>query len=40
VLIECGNMRNAADAALLTSPRWQHRAATAIASAITRFLGG
>ena len=39
-LIECGNMRNATDAALLTSPRWQHRAAAAIASAITRFLAG
>lgn len=37
-LIECGNMRNAADAALLTSSRWQHRAAAAIASAIARFL--
>ncbi|HTU31962.1 MAG TPA: N-acetylmuramoyl-L-alanine amidase [Solirubrobacteraceae bacterium] len=37
-LIECGNMRNATDAALLTSSRWQRRAAAAIASAITRFL--
>jgi len=39
-LLECGNMRNATDAALLTSPRWQRRAATAIATAITRFLTG
>ena len=39
-LLECGNMRNAADARLLTSPRWQRRAAAAIAGAITRFLGG
>jgi N-acetylmuramoyl-L-alanine amidase len=37
-LLECGNMRNAADAALLSSPRWQRGAAAAIASAITRFL--
>jgi N-acetylmuramoyl-L-alanine amidase len=37
-LIECGNMRNATDAALLTSPRWQRRAAAAIASAVTGFL--
>jgi N-acetylmuramoyl-L-alanine amidase len=37
-LVECGNMRNATDAALLTSSRWQHRAAAAIASAITAFL--
>jgi N-acetylmuramoyl-L-alanine amidase len=39
-LIECGNMRNATDAALLTSPHWQQRAAAAITSAITRFLTG
>jgi N-acetylmuramoyl-L-alanine amidase len=37
-LLECGNMRNATDASLLTSPRWQRHAAAAIASAITRFL--
>ena len=39
-LIECGNMRNATDAALLTSPAFQRRAAAAIAAAITRFLTG
>lgn len=39
-LIECGNMRNATDAALLTSPAFQKRAAAAIAAAITRFLTG
>jgi N-acetylmuramoyl-L-alanine amidase len=39
VLIECGNMRNAADAALLTTARFQRQAATAIAAAIIRFLG-
>ncbi len=37
-LIECGNMRNGTDAALLTSSRWQRSAATAIASAVTAFL--
>ena len=37
-LIECGNMRNAIDATLLTSRRWQHRAARAMAAAITRYL--
>lgn len=38
VLIECGNMRNAQDAQLLTSKAWRHRAAQALADAITRFL--
>ncbi len=38
-LLECGNMRNGTDAALLTSPQWQQRAAAAIANAITQFLG-
>ena len=38
VLIECGNMRSATDAALLVSPEWQRRAAGAMASAITEFL--
>jgi N-acetylmuramoyl-L-alanine amidase len=37
-LIECGNMRNATDAAMLTRPGWQMRAAKAIAAAITQFL--
>jgi N-acetylmuramoyl-L-alanine amidase len=35
VLIECGNMRNAADAALLVTPSFQQAAATALAQAIT-----
>lgn len=39
VLIECGNMRNATDAALLTSASFQKRAAAAIAAAMIRFLG-
>ena len=38
VFIECANMRNAADAALVTSPRWQVRAARAIAAALTTFV--
>jgi len=37
-LIECGNMRNATDAALLVSATFQRRAARAIAAAITAFL--
>ncbi len=32
VFIECANMRNATDAALVTSPAWQARAARAVAS--------
>jgi N-acetylmuramoyl-L-alanine amidase len=39
ILIECGNMRNATDAALLIEPSFQRRAAEAFAQAITRFLG-
>jgi len=38
VFIECANMRNAADAALVTSLRWQARAARAIAAGLTAFL--
>jgi N-acetylmuramoyl-L-alanine amidase len=39
VLIESGNMRNATDAALLTSTAWQHREAFALDRAIRHFLG-
>ena len=39
VLIECGNMRNATDAALLVSPAWQQQAARAIAAGITTLPG-
>jgi N-acetylmuramoyl-L-alanine amidase len=39
VLVECGNMRNAADAALLTSVTFQKQVARAMAAAIMRFLG-
>ena len=38
VLIECGNMRNATDARLLTSTRFQQAAARAMAAAIIAFL--
>ena len=40
VLIECGNMRNATDAALLVTPAFQQAAAAAMAQAITTFLAG
>jgi len=40
VLIECGNMRNATDAALLTSSVFQRRAAAAIDAAIVAFIDG
>jgi N-acetylmuramoyl-L-alanine amidase len=38
VLIECGNMRNATDAALLVRPSFQRLAARAFAQAITSYL--
>ncbi len=38
VLIECGNMQNPTDAALLTSSSFQQKAALALALAITKFL--
>lgn len=38
VFIECANMRNSADAALVTSPRWQEKAARAIAAGLTAYL--
>ena len=40
VLIECGNMRNATDAALLVTPAFQQAAAAAMAQAITTYLAG
>jgi N-acetylmuramoyl-L-alanine amidase len=39
VLIECGNMRNATDAGLLVTARFQQQVASALAAAIVRFLG-
>ena len=38
VFIECANMRNSADAALVTSLRWQALAARAIAAGLAAFL--
>jgi N-acetylmuramoyl-L-alanine amidase len=38
VFIECGNMRNAADAAKLTSPAFRQRIAVALAAGFTRYL--
>jgi len=38
VFIECGNMRNSADAARLTSPRFRERIAVALAAGFTTFL--
>jgi N-acetylmuramoyl-L-alanine amidase len=40
VFIECANMRNPTDAALITTPAWQAKAARAIAAGLTRFLTG
>ncbi len=40
VLIECGNMNNAADARLLVRPGIQRDIARALAAAIVRFLTG
>jgi N-acetylmuramoyl-L-alanine amidase len=40
ILIECGNMRNAADAALLVRPAVQRSIAAALTAAIIRFLSG
>lgn len=38
VLVETGNMRNAADAALLESPAFRQRIARALAAGLARFL--
>jgi N-acetylmuramoyl-L-alanine amidase len=38
VFIECGNMQNSVDAALLTDPSWQQKAAAAIAQGLTTFV--
>ncbi|MFJ6935846.1 N-acetylmuramoyl-L-alanine amidase [Streptomyces sp. NPDC101132] len=40
VFIECGNMRDAKDAALLMSQDWRQKAAQGIADGIVGFLGG
>lgn len=38
VFVECANMRNATDAALVTSSAWQAKAAQAIAAGLATFL--
>jgi N-acetylmuramoyl-L-alanine amidase len=38
VLVECGNMRNGTDAALLTSTAFQEQVASALRAATVRFL--
>ena len=40
VFIECANMRNATDAALVVTPAWQQLAAAAIDNGITTYLLG
>ncbi|HET6859462.1 MAG TPA: N-acetylmuramoyl-L-alanine amidase, partial [Streptomyces sp.] len=40
VFIECGNMRDPKDVALLTSENWRQKAAQGIADGITGYLKG
>lgn len=40
VFIECGNMRDAKDAALLTSASWRQKAAQGISDGISSYLNG
>lgn len=40
VFLECGNMRDSQDVALLTDERWQKKAAKGIADGITAYLVG
>jgi N-acetylmuramoyl-L-alanine amidase len=40
VFLECGNMRDARDAALLTSAEWRERAARGIAAGVGAYLSG
>ncbi|MFI5617494.1 N-acetylmuramoyl-L-alanine amidase [Streptomyces sp. NPDC051567] len=40
VFVECGNMRDTKDAALLADARWRQKAAQGIADGIVGFLGG
>ena len=39
-LIECANMRNTADAALVSDPSWRERAAGALADGLSQYLIG
>ena len=38
VLVECGNMQNAIDASLITTPTYQQQVADALTTAISAFL--
>jgi N-acetylmuramoyl-L-alanine amidase len=38
VFIECGNMRNATDAARMKNSKWRQRAAQSLATGLTRYL--
>jgi N-acetylmuramoyl-L-alanine amidase len=38
VFIECGNMRDPEDVALLTSPSWRQKAAQGMADGISSYL--
>lgn len=40
VFLECGNMRDPRDAALLTDPAWRQRAAHGVVEGLTAFLTG
>ncbi|WP_461019810.1 N-acetylmuramoyl-L-alanine amidase [Streptomyces daliensis] len=40
VFLECGNMRDAEDAGLLTDPKWRGRAAQGVADGIAAYLTG
>ncbi|WP_415923356.1 N-acetylmuramoyl-L-alanine amidase [Streptomyces sp. NE06-03C] len=40
VFVECGNMRDPKDAALLTAARWRQKAAQGLADGITSYLKG
>ena len=40
VLVECGNMKNATDAALMESPQGRQQYADAVVKGISAFLGG
>lgn len=39
VFIECGNMRNSADAARMSNPAWRQKAALGLELAFARYLG-
>jgi N-acetylmuramoyl-L-alanine amidase len=40
VLVECGNMKNPVDSALMESPEGRQKYADAVARGVAAFLGG